>query len=73
MLIIWTEPIIKNVGGYVMNNKNNSKLQSNTTSQAQSSTTDMTEQAQSVSAKAKASKSEYGTLTAKSDANNDYK
>jgi len=56
-----------------MNKKNNSKLQSNATSQAQSNTTDMTEQAQSVSAKAKTSKSEYGTLTAKSDANNDYK
>jgi len=53
-----------------MNKK--SKQSTQAMDQSKTTATNMTKQ-QSVSAKQKASQSEYGTLTAKSDANNDYK
>lgn len=54
-----------------MNNQKNSKSQQ-TMNKSQSSATSSTMQNQSTSAKKQASKMEYGTLTAKEDANNDY-
>ena len=55
-----------------MNNKKNSQSQQQSAN-AQSSSLNANQQQESLSAKQQASKSEYGTLTAKADANNDYK
>jgi len=72
---------MKFIGGYYMNNQKNannqSKSQSSVTSSANAANannaTNAKQDEQSLTAKQQASKSEYGTLTAKLDANNDYK
>lgn len=72
MQIIRKEPLLKLMGGYLMNNQKNMNAKQNMKS-SQSNATSAVQQGQTTSAKQQASKSEYGTLTAKSDANNDYK
>lgn len=54
-------------------NKQKSNKSGQATSQSQNGATSSTMKNQSTNAKQQASKAEYGTLTAKDDANNEYK
>ena len=54
-------------------NKQKSSKSGQTTNQYQSGATNSATKNQSTNAKQQASKAEYGTLTAKDDANNEYK
>ena len=72
MTIINTEPLLNLMGGYCMNKQKSSKSQQ-TMNKSQSGATSSTMENQTMNAKQQASKSQYGTLTAKDDANNEYK
>ena len=71
LTIITAGSLLNLAGGYCMNKQKSNNSQQ-ATNKSQSGATSSTMQNQSTSAKQQASKSEYGTLTAKEDANNDY-